>query len=87
MIVLLLLVLVLVGAMATGRRLFFNLTYLFSALIVVSYLWSRANISNVQIVRQTSAQRSQVGQVAEERFLVRNRSSLPKLWLEVRDHS
>jgi len=87
MIVLLLLVLVLVGAMATGRRLFFNLTYLFSALIVVSYLWSRANISNVQIVRQTSAQRSQVGQVAEERFLVRNKSRLPKLWLEVRDLS
>ncbi len=83
----LLLILALAGALATGRRLFFNLTYLLAALIIVSYLWSRANVSRIQIVRQTSSQRSQVGQVAEERFLVRNRSALPKLWVEVRDHS
>ncbi len=87
LIVLLLLALVLAGALATGRRLFYNLTYLLTALIVVSYLWSRANIGRLQIIRQTSSQRSQVGQVAEERFLVRNRSFLPKLWVEVRDQS
>ncbi len=87
LIVLLLLALVLAGAMATGRRLFYNLTYLLTALIAVSYLWSRANIGHLQIIRQTSSQRSQVGQVAEERFLVRNRSFLPKLWVEVRDQS
>jgi uncharacterized protein (DUF58 family) len=87
LIALLLLALVLAGALATGRRLFYNLTYLLTALIVVSYLWSRANIGRLQIIRQTSSQRSQVGQVAEERFLVRNRSFLPKLWVEVRDQS
>jgi uncharacterized protein (DUF58 family) len=86
-IVLLLLSLALVGGMATRRPLFFNLSYLFAALILVSYVWSRANISGLQVMRQTSSQRSQVGQVLEERFLVRNRGLLPKLWVEVRDHS
>jgi len=86
-IVLLLLTLALLEALATGRRLFFNLTYLLAAIIVVSYFWSRANVSHIQIVRQTRSHRSQVGNVAVERFLVRNTSILPKLWVEVRDHS
>ena len=86
-IVLLLQVLALVGALTTGRRLFFNLAYLLTAVLVVSYFWSRANVTHIQIVRQTPSHRSQVSEVAEERFLVRNTSALPKLWVEVRDHS
>jgi len=80
-------VVALAGALATGRRLFFNLTYLLAAVIVVSYLWSRSNVSNLQIVRQTPSHRSQVSEIAEERFLVRNKGLLPKLWVEVRDES
>jgi uncharacterized protein (DUF58 family) len=83
----LLLVVALAGALATGRRLFFNLAYLLAAVIVVSYLWSRSNIGSLQIIRQTPSHRSQVSEVAEERFLVRNTSLLPKLWVEVRDDS
>ncbi len=83
----LLLIVALAGALATGRRLFFNLAYLLGAVIVVSYLWSRSNVGHLQIVRQTPSHRSQVSQVAEERFLVRNMSLLPKLWVEVRDDS
>ena len=83
----LLLLIALAGALATGRRLFFNLAYLLAAVTVVSYLWSRSNVSNLQIVRQTPSHRSQVSEVAEERFLVRNTSLLPKLWVEVRDDS
>ena len=86
-IVLALLILALVGAQATGRALWFNLAYLLIAVLLVSYFWAWTNVNNLQIVRQTRSQRSQVGEVAEERFLVRNRSILPKLWVEVRDHS
>ena len=86
-IVLLLQILALTGGLATGQRLFFNITYLLTAVIVVSYFWSRANVTRIQIVRQTPSHRSQVSEVAEERFLVRNTSALPKLWVEVRDHS
>jgi len=86
-IVLLLEFVVLIEALATGRRLFFSLTYLLAAVIIVSYFWSWANVNHIQVVRQTRSQRSQVGEAAEERFLVRNASMLPKLWVEVHDHS
>jgi uncharacterized protein (DUF58 family) len=87
MIVAVLLIVALVEAQATGRALWFNLAYLFTAMLLVSYFWAWSNVNGLQIVRQTRSQRSQVGEVAEERFLVRNRSILPKLWGEVRDHS
>ncbi|MGC8786240.1 MAG: DUF58 domain-containing protein [Anaerolineae bacterium] len=86
-IVSILLVVALSEALATGQALFFNLTYLLTALLVVSYFWSQMNVSNLQIVRQTRSMRSQVGEAVEERFLVRNKGILPKLWVEVRDHS
>ena len=84
---LLLLVFILVEALATGHRLFYNLTYLLAAIISVSYFWSWSNIHHLHLVRQTQSQRSQVGSVAEERFLLHNKSRVPKLWVEVRDHS
>jgi uncharacterized protein (DUF58 family) len=86
-IILLLFIAVLIEALATGQRLFFNLVYLLGALIAVSYFWSWVNVDHIQIVRQTRANRSQVGQPVEERFLVRNSGILPKLWVEVRDRS
>lgn len=87
LVVLLLLIVSLVEALATGRALWFNLSYLFAAMLVVSYVWSWSNVSGLQLVRQTRSLRSQVGEVAEERFLIRNRGLLPKLWVEVRDQS
>jgi len=86
-IILVLLVVALAEALATGQRLFFNLAYLLMALLAVSYFWSWANVGRIQIVRQTRSARSQVGQPIEERFLVRNTGIIPKLWVEVRDHS
>jgi uncharacterized protein (DUF58 family) len=80
-------VLALAEALATGHRLFFSLTYLLTAIIAVSYFWSWANIRHLHLVRETRSQRGQVGNTAEERFLLRNNSRLPKLWVEVRDHS
>jgi uncharacterized protein (DUF58 family) len=39
------------------------------------------------VQRRTHTNRSQVGKVAEEHFVVTNRSPFPKLWMEIRDHS
>ncbi len=86
-VVLILLVVAVAGALATGKPLFFNLAYSLLGVTVVSYLWSWYNVSWVQVSRETLSGRSQVGKVAEERFVLRNRGLLPKLWLEVRDHS
>jgi uncharacterized protein (DUF58 family) len=65
----------------------FNLWYLLTALLVFSYLWAWSGVRWVNLERHTRTGRSQVGKIAEERFLVNNRGLLPKLWLEVRDHS
>jgi len=41
----------------------------------------------VQVERYARTSRSQVGKLAEERFVVHNKGLVPKLWLEVRDAS
>ncbi len=76
-----------IGAVGTGRDLLYNLWYLLTALLIVSYLWAWAGIRWVDVQRSVRAGRSQVGKVMEERLTVWNRSVFPKLWLEVRDHS
>ncbi len=77
----------LIAALATGRNLFYNLTYLIAAILVLSYLWTWASIRWVRVARHLWAKKAEVGKTYEERFVVRNTSLLPKLWLEVRDHS
>src|SRR5712692_2043501 len=77
----------LIGALVTGRDLFYNLVYLWLAVIVIAGLWTWTAINRIRISRHTRALRAQVGRPLEERLAVRNTSAFPKLWLEVRDHS
>jgi uncharacterized protein (DUF58 family) len=79
--------LVLLAALNTGRGLYYHLTYVLSATIFFSFLWTWGSIRWLKLGRQTRSRRSQVGKVAEERFTVRNTGFFPKLWIEVRDHS
>ncbi len=83
----LLLILTLMTGLFTGRAFFFNLAYLFLGLIVISFLWSWLSVRWISIGRRTRARRAQVGRTLDEIFEVRNHAWLPKLWLEVRDHS
>jgi uncharacterized protein (DUF58 family) len=85
--VVILAILSLIGGLATGRDLFFNITYLLGLLLIVSFAWAWSNINWVHISRITRTRRTQVGRPLEERFTVRNTSVIPKLWLEVRDFS
>jgi uncharacterized protein (DUF58 family) len=77
----------LIGALVTGRDLFYNLVYLWVAVIVIAAVWTWTAINRIHISRHTRALRAQVGRPLEERLSVRNTSAVPKLWLEVRDHS
>lgn len=86
-VVLLLLAVVAAEAIITGKAIFYNLTYSLLGVTLLSYLWGWYNVNWIQLERETLTPHSQVGKMAEERFLVRNRGPLPKLWLEVRDHS
>src|SRR5918997_1587612 len=82
-----LLVILAVIAIQTGRRLIFSMVYLLGATLLFSFLWSWANLRAVSISRLTQSLRAQVGRPVEERIVVRNQSWLPKLWLEIRDGS
>ncbi|MEP7199156.1 MAG: DUF58 domain-containing protein, partial [Chloroflexota bacterium] len=75
------------ASLATGRDLFFQLAYLMGAVIVLSFLWTWYSVRWLEFERHEKAQRTQVGRIHEERLVLRNRGRLPKLWLEVRDHS
>src|SRR5512141_94197 len=82
-----LLIFCLLAGLFTGRSFFFTLSYLFGALIVVAGLWSWTSVNWIRINRYTPTRRAQVGKTLEEQFAVRNTSWLPKLWLELLDHS
>ncbi len=79
-------VLALLGGFITGRGLWFNLAYLLGLLLLISFLWALANINWLHLSRLTRTRRTQVGRPLDERFVVRNTSIIPKLWLEVRDY-
>jgi len=74
-------------ALITTDPLFFSLSYMLAAIFVLSFVWAWLNLHWVDVTRQTKALRSQVGEMAEERFSVRNTGFLPKLWLELHDES
>lgn len=84
---LILLVVVTIQAFATGKPIFYNLTYSLFGITALSYIWAWYNLNWVDLERETLSAHAEVGKVAEERFLLRNTGRLPKLWLEVHDHS
>jgi uncharacterized protein (DUF58 family) len=82
-----LIILSFLGGLWTGRTFFFNLGYLLLVLLILSWLWARLNLSGVRLTRNTRTRRTQVGKTLDEYLSLQSRSPLPKLWLEVRDHS
>ncbi len=83
----LLLIGVLIGGLATGKAFFFNLAIILGALYVLAMVYSWTSVRWLAIGRKTRTRRAQVGRSLEESFSIRNRSPLPKLWVEVRDES
>jgi uncharacterized protein (DUF58 family) len=75
------------ASLATGRDLFFQLTYVLGAVLLLSFLWVWYSPRWVSLERHQRGQRTSVGRIHEERLILRNVGRLPKLWLEVRDHS
>lgn len=86
-VVLLLLVFSLFSALTTGHEIFFNLTYMWGGLLMLTFAWSRVAISGLIVDRAPYTNRAQVGQYFIERFRLVNKSRLPKLWIETRDLS
>jgi uncharacterized protein (DUF58 family) len=80
-------ILALIGALVTGRDMFYQLTYAIVAMIVLSLFWAWTGVGWVRFSRKTRVRRAQVGRPLEERLAIVNTGRLPKLWLEVHDES
>jgi uncharacterized protein (DUF58 family) len=61
--------------------------YFWIFLIASSYIIARVGFDSIDVRRRTRVERSEVGHIFEEVFEVRNRSRLPRLWIEIRDRS
>jgi uncharacterized protein (DUF58 family) len=83
----LLTVAVIVVALATGHVLLLRLSYVLSAVLVVSAALAWTSVRWVDLERATHSRRAEVGGLLEETFRVTNHGWVPKLWLEVQDHS
>ncbi len=82
-----LMILSLLIGLFTGRARFFTLAYLIAGLMIISLFWAWLSVRGISLGRSTRTRRSQVGRIFKESFRVKNIGLLPKLWLEVRDHS
>ncbi len=82
-----LLIAVLLAGLLSSRPIMFTIAYVLGGLLLASFVLSWTGVSWVRIRRRTVARRAQVGNEFGERFEVMNTGLLPKLWLEVLDHS
>jgi uncharacterized protein (DUF58 family) len=74
-------------AFSSGFDLLYRLAYTVALVLILAYLWTKANMNGVLLHRHFRGSRWQVGQILEERFTLENRSILPKIWLQLRDES
>lgn len=63
------------------------LAYTLVAVLLISAFWSRFTVRKLNVKRDLHEFRVQAGQVVEERITIENESTLPRLWLQVLDHS
>ncbi len=78
---------VVVSAYQTGRDIFFRLSYLILVILLFSFFWALYSVMTFRLKRELVTPRTEVGRVAEERFLVQNSGGLTKIWIEVLDQS
>lgn len=77
----------LLTALFTGRAIIFSIVWLVGALLLLARLWTWQSLRGIALRRRTRSRRSQVGRVFRESFSLRATSWLPKLWMEIHDHS
>jgi uncharacterized protein (DUF58 family) len=80
-------VVVLAASVASGLPLLIHLSYALLATLLICAIWVWSNAHWLEVARETRSYTTQVGKYAQERFTTRNRSILPKFWIEIRDRS
>lgn len=79
--------LIAVIALSTGWEIMFRLFYTMVGAAFISFIWARGNVRWLWYKYEIKTHRAEVGGKIEERLTLENTSFLPKLWLEIRDHS
>jgi uncharacterized protein (DUF58 family) len=86
----LILLIVILGffAVTTGWNILYILTYVVLCLVILSWLWTFVCLQELVFHRNTiGGGYLQVGDVFEERLVLDNLSTLPKLWVQITDGS
>lgn len=74
-----------VAALTTGSTLLLRSAYVLWGVVLIAWAISALSLRSLDVVRETRSKRGEVGGYAEEHLALRNRSWLPKLWLELHD--
>ncbi len=77
----------LLAGLITGRPFFFTIAYAFIGWLAFAFLWAQGSANGLRASRRMHTRHAQVGGYIEETLALRNISLLPKLWVEVYDHS
>ena len=75
------------GAVGSGRALWWGVAGAIAALLAIAALWSWSSVHWLRVARRSQTRTATVGDIFVEEFRLSNLSSLPRLWVEVRDHS
>ena len=74
-------------AISSGWHPLYILTYVLLCLLIIAWLWARYSLRHMVFRRTAAAGRVQVGETFEERLMLDNESTLPKLWVQIADGS
>ena len=84
-IVIVLMVICLVSALATGFDLLYRILYLLVLILVGSYVWTWFSLRKLEVTVDRHGPGAEVGGLVEERISVQNNGGLPKTLLEIED--
>ena len=74
-------------AISSGWKVLYVLLYVLLSLFLLSWLWAHYSLYKLAFRRTVTSGRVQVGEVFDERLMLDNLSTLPKLWVQVADNS
>jgi uncharacterized protein (DUF58 family) len=74
-------------SISSGWHPLYILTYLLLCLLILAWFWARYSLRHMVFRRTAASGRVQVGETFEERLMLDNESTLPKLWVQIADGS
>ena len=77
----------LLGVSTTGAPLYVRLVYMGALLLICTWLWTRASLRSLRLVRHARSLRASVGDVFEESFELANPGRIPRLFVEIQNGS